>query len=108
MSIISCSNQEDISSSMNGISNIVQLGQTKKQIRKNLGEPYVIKFIKRHYAPIWGPEEEFWHKIPLGSNLEVWRYKMPSGHLSLYFINTDNTLSYIAFSPKGVVYESIK
>ena len=106
MSVITCSNQEDISSSINDISNLVQVGQTKKHIQENLGEPYKIKFIKRHSGPIWGPEEEFWNDIPLGTNLEVWQYKIASGHLNLYFINTSTTLSYIAFSPKGVVYES--
>ncbi|MGI9534246.1 MAG: hypothetical protein ACR2NW_04795 [Thermodesulfobacteriota bacterium] len=91
---------------MDDISDFVKVGQTMNQIRINLGEPQDIKLIKRHGGPIWGPEEEFWDKIPLGSNLEVWQYKIPNGHLSLYFINSDNTLSFIAFSPKGVIYES--
>lgn len=86
----------------------VQTGQTKEQIRKKLGEPHEIKLLMKQSGPIWGPEEEFWHKIPERTKLEVWRYKNPQGQLNLYFMDGGNTLAYKAYAPKGVVYESGK
>jgi len=85
----------------------VQVGQTKQEIKKRLGEPYEIKFIKKTAGPIWGPEEEFWDKIPNDTLLEVWSYKSDEGHLNLYYTGTNNNrLDYKAFAPIGVVYEA--
>ena len=88
------------------ISQLVRVGQTKEQIKNILGDPYEKKIIKKSREPIWGPEEEFWDKIPDGIKLEVWRYKNDAGNLNLYFTDNNNHLAYKAFAPKGVVYES--
>lgn len=88
------------------ISQVVQVGQTKQQIKKVLGDPYEKNIVKKSGKPIWGPEEEFWGKIPDGTKLEVWRYKNDAGNLNLYFTDDNNHLDYKAFAPKGVVYES--
>ena len=81
-------------------------GVTKKYIKERLGEPYETLTITKTKDPIWGPEEEFWDKIPNQSVLEMWRYKNDTGHLNLYFKKDDERLAYKAFAPKGVVYES--
>ncbi len=99
-SVISCNEELDISQ-------LIQIGQTKQEIKKILGGPYEIKIIKKTRGNIWGPEEEFWDKIPNDNRLELWRYKSDAGNLNLYFIGDNNNhLDYKAFAPKGVVYES--
>ena len=98
-SVISCNEEQDISQ-------LVQIGQTRQEIKKILGDPYEIKIIKKTGGHIWGPEEEFWDKIPNDTKLEVWRYKSDAGNLNLYFTGKNNHLDYKAFAPKGVVYES--
>ncbi|MBI4698105.1 MAG: hypothetical protein HY758_04155 [Nitrospirae bacterium] len=82
----------------------IKQGQSKQATIELLGEP-VLKttFIKRN-KNIWGPEEEFWDKIPLETKLEVWKYEFSDGNLNLYFVNGEESLGYKAFAPKGVVY----
>ena len=101
MLLASCTADRDIS-------NLVQVGQTRKEIKSILGEPDEIKTFTKSAGPIWGPEEEFWDKIPAGSKLEVWRYQGPNGNLNLYFLDDAERLSYKAYAPKGVVYEPTK
>lgn len=98
-SVMSCSEEQDTFQ-------LVRAGQTKQAIKNILGEPYEIKITKKIAGPIWGPEEEFWDKIPNGSTLEVWRFRSNAGNLNLYFIGNKNHLAYKAFAPQGVVYES--
>jgi len=82
----------------------INKGQTKQAIIELLREPLETINIAKSNKYIWGPEEEFWDDIPMGTRLEVWKYKFPDGHLSLYFINGGEHLNYKAFAPKGVVY----
>lgn len=98
--IISCSEEQV------DLFQYVQVGQSKEDITKALGEPYEIKTIIKTKGPIWGPEEEFWDKIPNDTKLVVWRYKNATGNLNLYFEGDENRLDYKAFAPEGVVYES--
>lgn len=86
----------------------IQIGQTKDEIRKTLGDPYEEKIFEKQTKPIWGPEEEFWDRIPNGTTLEVWRYTSGNGHLNLYFLYPSDRLAYKAFAPRGVVYEPTK
>jgi len=87
-------------------STLVEIGQTKEQIRKVLGEPFEIRNFNKTSTVIWGPEEEFWDKIPNGKMLEVWHYKDSNGQLNLYFVERNDYLSYKAYVPNNVVYES--
>ena len=100
ISIISCNKEQDVSQ-------LVQIGQTRQEIKKILDDPYEVKIIMKSGGHIWGPEEEFWDKIPNGTKLEVRRYRSDTGNLNLYFTgNNNNHLDYKAFAPQGVVYES--
>ena len=90
------------------ISDRVEVGQTKEQITQQLGRPYQMEKLKKLSHYIWGPEEEFWDKIPEGMMLEVWRYISPEGRLNLYFMDGSDKLAYKAFAPKGRIYESGK
>ena len=83
-------------------------GFPKEHIKERLGEPYETLTITKTKGPIWGPEEEFWDKIPNGTVLKMWRYKDATGNLNLYFKADEERLDYKAFAPEGVVYESGK
>lgn len=82
----------------------LEKGRSKKEIVKLLGEPLEKKFIAKNKKFIWGPEEEFWDEIPMGTRLEVWRYEFSDGNLNLYFLDYGDNLDYKAFSRKGVIY----
>jgi hypothetical protein len=92
-----CASAEDISQ-------MIKVGQSKEEISEAIGAPYKIEVIVKSVEHIWGPEEAFWSKIPMGTKLEVWRYKNKGGQLNLYFKESDNSLSYKAYAPTGVVY----
>ncbi len=84
----------------------IEAGQPKQTILKILGNPYKMQNTVKHDEYIWGREEAFWDKIPMGVQLEVWSYNFPDGYLNLYFVNGSEELNYKAFAPKGVVYET--
>jgi hypothetical protein len=79
-------------------------GQSKQEITALLGQPSQKKVTAKSNKYIWGPEEDFWDKIPMGTRLEVWTYQFSDGLLNLYFMNEGKRLDYKAFAPKGVVY----
>ena len=81
----------------------VEIGQEKNEIVKVLGEPNEKKNTRKSSEHIWGPEEEFWAEIPMGTKLEVGRYSNSSGWLNLYFVDGSDRLSFKAFAPAGVV-----
>ena len=82
----------------------IKAGQSKQTVREKLGPPDMIISSVKSNKYIWGPEEEFWDKIPMGAKMEVWRYTFSDGGLNLYFIDGSEKLDHIAFAPKGVVY----
>ena len=82
----------------------IEKGQSKKEIVKLLGEPVEKRFIVKKNKFIWGPAEEFWDEIPMGTRMEVWEYKFSDGILNLYFLDYGDNLDYKAFSRKGVIY----
>lgn len=86
--------------------NKIEMGESKQKILQSVGNPYKIQNRIKSEKYIWGPEEEFWDKIPIGAQLEIWKYNFPEGHLNLYFVNGSEELNYQAFAPKGVVYET--
>jgi len=61
----------------------INKGQSKQAITELLGEPFEKKVIVKRNKYIWGPEEEFWDDIPMGTLLEVWKYEFSDGHLNL-------------------------
>ena len=79
-------------------------GQSRQDIMAILGHPYETRITAKNNRFIWGPEEDFWDQIPPGARLEIWEYRFSDGHLNLYFVNAGDTLDFIAFAPKGVVY----
>jgi hypothetical protein len=75
----------------------VEVGQTKHAIRHVLGKPKKVKNFKKLAGPIFGPEEEFWDKIPDRTSLEALNYQSSAGSLNLYFLDGEDVLSYKAF-----------
>ena len=98
--VISCSGKKE------NVFPLVMPGQTKEDVKRILGKPYEVLIITKTKGPIWGPEEEFWDKIPNGSVMEMWRYENETGNLNLYFKGDKKVLAYKAFAPEGVVYEA--
>lgn len=84
----------------------VRPGQTKEEITMLLNAPYETNIFEKTGRPIWGPEEEFWDRIPDSTMLEVWKYRHEKGHLNIYFLYPDDRAAYKAFAPAGVVYEA--
>lgn len=83
----------------------VEIGYTKLEVTKILGTPDESSRFQKTEEHVWGPEESFWYDIPMGTRIEVWRYKSEGGLLNLYFLDNDAVVSYKAFAPEGVVYE---
>lgn len=83
----------------------IKRGEAKSALVKQFGEPAQKDAIVKSSEPIWGPAESFWEEIPMGTRLEIWKYGFPDGMLELYFLNDDDKVGFIAFTPKGVVYE---
>jgi hypothetical protein len=79
-------------------------GLARDKVVALLGEPSKKLMTAKTNRFIWGPEENFWDRIAMGTKLEVWRYHFDDGNLSLYFIEGGKKLDFIAFAPKGVVY----
>jgi len=98
------SSMADYSKHFSEVNGKIRKGQSKQTIIELLGKPLEIKIIAKSHKFIWGPEEEFWDKIPIGTRLEVWKYEFSDGHLNLYFINEGDQLDYRVFAPKGVTY----
>lgn len=82
----------------------IKKGQSKQTLIELLGKPLEKKITTKSNTFIWGPEEDFWDKIPMGTRLEVWKYKFSDGLLNLYFLNEGDQSDYKAFAPKGVIY----
>ena len=40
----------------------------------------------------------------MGTKLVTWSYEFRDGGLTLYFVSGSESLDYVAFAPKGVVY----
>jgi len=86
------------------VSGLIHKGLARQEIVKILGEPVERGITAKTNRFIWGPEEDFWDRIPMGTSLEVWKFQFADGTLRLYFINSAEALDFTAFAPKGVIY----
>ena len=84
----------------------IEAGQTKDKIKMILSEPDEIQRMEKTTEVIFGPEELFWDKINIGTDLEVWIYQIEDSLLRLYFKNNEDNLLYKLITPKDVVYET--
>lgn len=82
----------------------IESGQTRQTIIRLIGNPQEKRMATKRSKNVWGPEEEFWDRIPMGAHLEIWQYQFSDGRLTLYFVDGSDTLDFKAFHPDGVVY----
>ena len=54
------------------VSSLIHTGLARQEIVKILGEPTARGMTAKTQRYIWGPEEGFWDRIPMGTSLEVW------------------------------------
>ena len=79
-------------------------GMTKQNLIAQFGEPIRRQTLVKHVEPIWGPIEDFWSKIEVGTEVELWVYRVKGGSIELYFLNGSDVMQAGAFSPEGAVY----
>ncbi len=95
-----------------------RLGVTRDQVTATFGTPTRMQSLINQGQPIWGPIEDYWHQVPVGSSVEIWAYRsmmvvedavtthVQSGETELYFVDASNSVDGIGFKLDGAVYES--
>ncbi len=83
----------------------IEIGMKKIQVRNLLGPADVRTTFVKQNEFIWGPQEAGWDQVQMGDALESWLYIYPDeGTLYVYFLNDSSSVSFMAFTPEGVVY----
>lgn len=93
------------------------VGMSRAAIVDRYGEPDRTSRLQKKDDRIWGPIEDFWSHVPLGSSVEIWKYrttaeweadsgKRTPGTTEIYFVDRSQVASGLGFAPEGVVYES--
>lgn len=81
------------------------VGATRTEILETYGTPLQEQSVHKTGNAIWGPIEEFWSQVPLGSTVDVWSYAVQGGSVELYFIDGSGRVQGIGFAPEGAVFE---
>ena len=81
------------------------IGATRVEILDSFCAPRQEQSFHKTGNAIWGPIEEFWPEVPLGSTVEVWSYSVQDGSIELYFIDGSSRAQGIGFEPEGAVFE---
>jgi hypothetical protein len=93
------------------------VGASRGALLERYGEPERKTQLRKVDDRIWGPIEEFWPRVPVGSSVEVWQYRTTAeleagssrrtpGTTEIYFVDGSEQVSGLGFAPEGVVYES--
>lgn len=93
------------------------IGLSRRTIVEQYGEPVRSSRLRKQDDHIWGPIEDFWPQVPLGSTVEIWTYRTTAeweahsgrrvpGTTEIYFVDDSEVISGLGFAPDGVVYES--
>lgn len=83
----------------------ISVGMSGEEVERALGEPSEMELIIKQTESIWGPQEEWWHRVAMGDTLHTWSYEFPGeGTFAAYFLGESDTVSFTAFMPEGVVY----
>ncbi len=93
------------------------IGMTRNEVLGRFGKPKRSQVLTKYGNHIWGPIEDYWHKVPMGAKVEIWAYDsemnmksdknsyMQEGQTELYFINDSGKVDGKGFYIKGAVYE---
>ena len=83
----------------------IRAGMSRLEVQQALGEPAETELFIKQTESIWGPQEEWWHRVALGDTLHTWSYEFPGeGSFAVYFLSDSDTVTFTAFMPEGVVY----
>ncbi|MCZ6877453.1 MAG: hypothetical protein O7G29_04855 [Acidobacteria bacterium] len=83
----------------------IEVGMKKIQVLNLLGPASVRNTFVKQTEHIWGPQEAWWDQVEMGDSLENWLYIYPEeGTLYVYFLKGSDSVSFMAFTPTGVVY----
>ncbi len=83
-----------------------RIGATREQITDRFGMPQHTQIFHKTGSAIWGPIEDFWPEVAIGSTVEVWSYRVQGGSAELYFVDNSNQVQGTGFAPEGAVFES--
>lgn len=83
-----------------------RVGATRAEILAEHGRPQSEQVMTKRGDAIWGPIEDFWQQVPLGSSVEIWAYPVEGGSLELYFVDGSEQVQGTGFAPAGAVFES--
>lgn len=94
------------------------VGMSREDVLARFGEPIRTQDFVKSDEAIWGPIEDFWPHVPVGSRVEVWAFpssmslespdgsSTQEGQTELYFVDDSDTVDGIGFHFEGAVYES--
>lgn len=83
-----------------------RVGATRSEVLEAFGAPSRTQSLRKVDAAIWGPIEDFWPRVPDGSRVDVWTYRVDGGDLELYFIDGSERVQGLGFAPEGAVFEA--
>jgi hypothetical protein len=79
-------------------------GMARSRIVQQFGPPATRQTFHKSSEAIWGPIEDFWSRVPVGSTVEVWSYRVRGGSVELYFVDGSEQVQGTAFAPEGAVF----
>lgn len=82
-----------------------QVGASRSEILAAHGAPARKQSLTKTGPAVWGPIEDFWPRVPLGSSVEIWDYPVEGGTLELYFVEGSERVQATGFAPEGAVFE---
>jgi len=93
------------------------ISMTRNEVLEKFGKPRRSQVLTKYGNHIWGPIEDYWHKVPMGAKVGIWAYDsemnmradktnyMQKGQTELYFINNSGKVDAKGFNIKGAAYE---
>ncbi len=93
-----------------------RIGMHRSELLARFGPPDSRQTLLKTSAPIWGPIEDFWPRVPDGARVEIWSYASTGstgagsdparGSTELYFVDDSDVVDGIGFALEGVEYEA--
>jgi hypothetical protein len=83
-----------------------RVGATRSEVLEAFGAPLQKQSFRKTHEAIWGPIEDFWPRVPDGSSVDVWTYRVEGGDLELYFVDGSERVQGLGFAPEGAVFEA--
>jgi hypothetical protein len=82
-----------------------QVGASRSELLKQHGAPIRQQTLVKRDNAIWGPIEDFWQQVPVGSSVEIWAYPAEGGTVELYFVDGSDHVQGTGLAPQGAVFE---